>query len=100
MNMIAFNNFGFDHLPEARPYVEKGIEGQAQAAHDLGFHAFQLNLYPPQDTAFFERIDVPRLRSKLEELDVKISELYPQHVKSFDDIVDTRRRLEALRDMP
>lgn len=73
MTMIAFNNFGFDHLPEARPYVEKGIEGQAQAAHDLGFHAFQLNLRPPQDTAFFERVDVPRLRRKLEELAVEIS---------------------------
>ncbi len=36
---LAFNDFGFDHLPEAAPYP--GVEGMIRAADDLGFKVFQ-----------------------------------------------------------
>lgn len=34
MMKVGFNNFGFEHLPEAARYVEAGPEGYVQAAHD------------------------------------------------------------------
>lgn len=84
MMKVGFNNFGFEHLQEAARYVEAGsthstgslqagAEGYVQAAHDLGFSAFQLTVKGEQNVDFFQRIDVVRLRAKLEDLGVQMS---------------------------
>jgi hypothetical protein len=70
--LVAFNNMGFDHLPEAAPYVQAGVAGLAQAAHDLGFRAFQLDVRRPRDPRWFSGIDVAALRRRLEQLDVRL----------------------------
>lgn len=96
--LVAFNDWAFGHLPEASEYVAQGVEGLAQAAHDLGFKAFQLSTRRPKDPDWFRTIDAARLRERLEQVDVRMSLhdhaidlLSLHHFAERDDYYDTFR---------
>ena len=49
MIKLAFNNFGYDHLPEAQAHKAHGVEGLVGAAQELGFTCLQYNISGQQD---------------------------------------------------
>lgn len=80
MIQVAFNNFGYTHLPEAAERSPPGVEGWVQAARDLGFSCFQYNVSGPQDPQRFAAIDMAALTRRLGRCEVTMS----LHHHAFD----------------
>ena len=77
---LAFNNFGYDHLPEAQAHKAHGVEGLVRAARELGFSCFQYSIHGPQDPGRFAEIDMASLGRELDRTGVTMS----LHHHAFD----------------
>ena len=75
MITVGFNNVGFHDGPEdLERYMKSGIDGYMQAAHDLGFVAYQLEshggLMPTPES--LRAADTEGIRERLDELGLKM----------------------------
>lgn len=76
MIRVAFSNNGFHRgSKDLERYMNNGLEGYIQAAHDLGFKAYQLQtgacgLF--KTTESFQEVDITKIRKKLKDFGIEM----------------------------